>query len=245
MSSESPAPTTATVHARLAAIEQSLDSGDYAPGPWHALVRELRGASDEVRRSVAGEVTRVSRKLHQRAGRRTFDLESALLLEGLGTALGGVLLALAVARESGWLAILGALAWTTTFQPLIKLGVGRLLGVGYDYGYLFAIEPRFKMSYGSYLAAPRWARITLHASGMVGSPLGLAMAALIVGDATPRAASIIWVVFWVIVAGNLIPFAGALLGFNRMGAWNFATAGGGVAGMELREALGVKPRVAG
>ncbi len=59
----------------------------------------------------------------------------------------------------------------------------RALGIAYDYAYLFHIEPRFKMSYGTYLAAPRWARIVFHLSGIVGSPLGLAAAAVLVAGA--------------------------------------------------------------
>ncbi|MGH7947919.1 MAG: hypothetical protein ACREQF_01680 [Candidatus Binataceae bacterium] len=239
MSSESATTTVDGLRAQLAEIERTLGSKTYKPGQWDALLRELRAEPDQVRRSLAGDVSRASRKLHQRTARATMPFDLALLLEGVGTALGGVLLALAVAGESTVLAILGAFAWGTTFQPLVKISVGRALGIAYDYAYLFHVEPRFKMSFGTYLAAPRWARITFHLSGIVGSPLGLAAAAVLVGGTLPATAGFMWIVLWLVNLGNLVPFIGGLAGVPRLGAWRFTIASGGVAGVELREALGL------
>ncbi len=69
--------------------------------------------------------------------------------------------------------ILGAAAiWVTTFEPMLKLLIGMALGVRYEYAYLRNGEPRFKMRYGTCLAAPRALRIALHVSGTIGLPRG-------------------------------------------------------------------------
>lgn len=239
MSSQAATSTLDGLRAQLAGIERTLNSNTYKSGSWDALLRELRAEPDAVRRSLADDVTRVSRKLHGCNVRATMPFDLALLLEGVGTVLGSVALGLAVAWESTLLAVLGAFAWTSTFQPLVKISVGRALGIAYDYAYLFHVEPRFKMCYGTYLAAPRWARIVFHLSGIVGSPLGLATAAVLVAVTLPATASFIWIVFGLVNIGNVVPFVGALAGVRRVGAWRFTIASGGVAGIELREALGL------
>ncbi len=239
MASQTAASAPEGLRAQLAEIERALDDNNYRPGPWDTLLRDLRSQPDEMRRSLAADVARVSRKLHQHTARATMPWDLALLLEGAGTVLGGVALGLAVASESTLLALLGAFLWTTTFQPLVKISVGRALGIGYDYAYLFCIEPRFKMSYGSYLAAPRWARVVFHLSGTLGSPVGLATAAILIGETLPATATFIWLAFWLVNLGNVVPFVGALAGTRRVGAWRFTLASGGVAAIELREALGL------
>ena len=60
------------------------------------------------------------------------------------------------------------------------------------------------MKFGSYVAAPRWKRIMLHASGMFGSPLGAILVAWIAGDSLQIARAACWVVFWITLAINLI-----------------------------------------
>jgi hypothetical protein len=237
MSSQAATSDPEGLRAQLADIERALDSNTYRPGPWDALLRELRSQPDEMRRSLAADITRISRKLHQRTARVTVPLDLAMLLEGVGTVVGGVALGLAVAWESTLLALLGAFLWATTFQPLVKVAVGHALAIGYDYAYLFHIEPRFKMSYGTYLAAPRWARIVFHLSGALGSPLGLATAAVLVAGALPATATFTWIVFWLGVVINVVPFAGAVGGVRRIGAWRFNLSSAGAAGAEVREAL--------
>jgi hypothetical protein len=157
---------------RLAAIELDLDAGRYKAGPWQALIDELRARPDDDRASLADEVSRVSRKLHLRSPRKTISIEAATGLELAATLIGCVMLLASLWTESNILAIVGAAVRVTTFQPLLKVAVGRALGVGYDYAYLYGgLEPRFKMNYGSYLAAARPARVLLHLSGTIGSPL--------------------------------------------------------------------------
>jgi hypothetical protein len=140
---------------RLAAIERDLDAGCYKAGPWQTLIDELRARPDEERARLADDVSRVSRKLHLRRPRKTISATVAMGLELAATLVGGLILLASLWAESNILAIVGAALWVTTFQPLVKCSVGRAIGVGYDYAYLYGgWEPRFKMNYGSYLGSP-------------------------------------------------------------------------------------------
>jgi hypothetical protein len=128
--------------------------------------------------------------------------------------------------------------WVSTLQPLVKLAVGTLSGVRYDYCYLYGLEPRFKMKFGSYVSAPRRKRIALHASGMVGSPLGAILVAYMADDTLPVARSVSLAVFWIVLAINLISAILGLFGVRRLGRLRLAEGSGGALGLELREALG-------
>jgi len=106
-------------------------------------------------------------------------------IEAAAIGLGYFLLTLGVYLSSNAVAIAGAALWVIAFQPVVKVATGTALGVGYDYVYLERGEPRFKMEYGSYLARTRWARIALHLSGAIGSPLGAYLAAMLAHDRLP------------------------------------------------------------
>jgi len=185
-------------------IERDIDAGCYRPGPWDAVIRVNRSQPDDARIALAVDISRISRKLHLRLARRTAPLAPAITIELAATVLGGMLLAIAVKKDFNAVAIATMLIWVSTLQPLVKVAVGAMLGVGYEYGYLYGIEPRFKMKFGSYVAAPRWKRIMLHASGMFGSPLGAILVAWIAGDSLQIARAACWVVFWITLAINLI-----------------------------------------
>jgi hypothetical protein len=133
--------------------------------------------------------------------------------------------------------IIAMVIWVTAFQPLVKVGVGNALGIGYEYAYLLGIEPRFKMNFGDYLAAARWKRIALHLSGTVGSPVGGMIVASAAEAKLPITAVICWVVFWILVVTNVIPFIAAVTGVQRLGRLRPNLTSGGSAGIELREAL--------
>ena len=135
------------------------------------------------------------------------------------------------------LAILAAGILAMTFQPLVKIGLGYLLGVGYEYVYFNGAEPRFKMRFGDYLAAPRWARILLHLSGTLGSPLGVWLVQICLPSDLRIAAYVCWVVFWILVAVNAVGFLVALAGVRKLGPMKASASSGGVAATELREAL--------
>ena len=233
---------TDELSARLDAIERDIDTGRYRPGPWDAVIRLTKSQPDDARAAVAEDISRVSRKLHLRTARRTVPLAPALAIELAATALGGMLLALAVKGDFNTAAIAAMIIWVSTLQPLLKVAVGAMLGVGHEYGYLYGIEPRFKMKFGGYVGAPRWKRIALHTSGMVGSPLGAILVAWIAGGTLQIARSVCRAVFWITLAINLISMVLALLGVRRLGPLRLAEGSGGAAGLELREALGASRR---
>ncbi len=175
---------------QLAASESAVDAGRYRVGAWDAFVRRVRLRPQRERRALAADVSRVSRNLHTRNGLRMVSLPAGIALEVLATAGGGATLAIGRAEGSSIAAVAAAVIWVTTFQPLVKVFVGVSLGVRYDYAYLRGIEPRFKMRYGTYLAAPRWAPIVVHVFGTVGSPLAAWLVAKLARPQLVLAASI-------------------------------------------------------
>jgi hypothetical protein len=234
---------TETLRAQLLEVEKSIDAGAYKPGPWDRFIRAARNQPPDVRSALAGDAGRVSRKLHLRNGRPTMPLERAILSESNATIIGAMLIAAGVGWRSSVLAILGALVWTATFQPLVKVAVGTALGVNFDYAYLEGqFEPRFKISYGTYLARPRWARILFHLSGLVGSPLGIYLAGALMAPVLPTAAKICDVIFWILNAVNVVSFVGGTMGRRKLGPVRVAISSGGVAGAELHDAFTIARR---
>jgi hypothetical protein len=146
---------------------------------------------------------------------------------------GAAPLALGRAEASNLAALGSAVIWISTFQPLAKVAVGTVLGVGYEYAYLRGIERRFKMRCVTYLAAPRWARVALHLSGRLASPLAAWLVAKLAAPNLPLTASICAIALWVILALNVTFFLAALAGLPRLGTWLTATSGGSAA-IELR-----------
>jgi hypothetical protein len=230
----------AELHLRLTAIEGDIDAGRYRPGPWDSLLRTLRTRPREERAEMATAVARVSRKLHMRGGRRTMSITVAIALELAATMVGAALLIWAIAWQSNLLAIVGAGIWATTFQPLVKSACGRALGVHYDYAFLYGLEPRLKMDYGSYLAAPRAARIALHLSGTVGSPLAAWIVWWLLPPAMTLAKILCWYAMWVLIAINVATLLLALIGVRRLAGSRMSASSSGAAAIELREAIGLR-----
>lgn len=239
LSVESTATGIGQLRDRIAAIDQALDSGQYRAGPWDALLRDVRALPEPGRALLADDLSRVSRKLHQRHRWRTLPVTAALAAELALAIAGSVLLILGVRHGSNLLVILTAALWSVAFQPLIKVTTGLLLGATYDYAYLYHLEPRFKMTYGQYLAAPRWARIIIHLSGMIGSPLGLWLPTVWVTDYLPVAIYTCRSFFWLIVLINAGSFLAGLCGIRKIGSFRLRLidSSGGMAALELREAL--------
>lgn len=229
---------TSALRAQIAEIESSIDSGTYRPGPWARLLTRARAASASDRLAISPDVTRVSRKLHLRRGRNTIKAQTGLMIELGAVALGDFLLAFGVRVASNVAAIAGMALWVVALQPLIKVATGAALGIRYDYAYLANGEPRFKMEYGSYLAQPRWARVVLHLSGAVGSPLGAYLAATLTRGQLPAAYWIAIVVFWMINALNLALLVAGLAAIKRLGVSRAVDTSCGAAGAEISEALG-------
>jgi hypothetical protein len=239
MEPETQQPLTGDLRGRILAIERSVDGGTYRPGPWHALVRDIRNSMFFERAAVADDVSRVSRKLHLRRGRRWLSMNTGILLEMVATMVGAGLIIAGAATRSNLLAAIGAVVWMTTFQPLIKLMAGRLLGVEYDYFYLWAIEPRIKMRYGTYLTRPRFFRVIVHLAGTIGSPLAAYLAYLMLAQSLPGAATFCLVAFWIVVVINVVNFIAALLGAHRLGPLPLSLSSAGSAAQEIREGLGL------
>jgi hypothetical protein len=221
----------------LLQIEHNLNEGRYRPGPWERYIRELKRRPPAARAALAFEVSRVSRKLHLRTPRKTISVRAGIVIEIAAMALGGVLLRVSVRESSHVLALAGALLWIMTFQPLVKIATAAVLGVGYEYAYLLRGEPRFKIRFGGYVAAPRGARVVLHLFGTIGSPLGAWAAAAIIRASMPVTARIVMAVFWLVVAVNALEFIAGLAGIRRVGKVRTIESSGGAAGLELHEAL--------
>lgn len=223
---------------RILAIERAVDEGTYRPGPWHALVRDIRNSMFFEREAVADDVSRVSRKLHLRAGRRWVSMSTGILIEMAATMIGAGLIVAGVGTRSNLLAAIGAMVWMATFQPLIKLVAGRLLGVQYDYVYLLAIEPRIKMHYGTYLTRPRLFRVIVHLAGTIGSPLAAYVGYLLLARSLPGAAAFCLGAFWILVIINVVNFIAPMLGAHRLGPLPLSLSSAGCAAQEIREGLG-------
>jgi hypothetical protein len=222
---------------RIAEIERQIDGNSYRPGPWDKLLKDARMLPREDREALKEEFTRVSSKLHRRDGKRTLSFMTGFAAEVGLTIVGGVLLMFAIHNLSNLLGILAAGIWMMTFQPLVKIGLGHLLGVGYEYAYFHGAEPRFKMRFGDYLAAPRWARIMLHLSGTIGSPLGVWLVQVCLPIDLRIAIDVCWVLFWLVVVVNTVGFFVALAGMRKLGPMRATASSGGSAALELREAL--------
>ena len=93
------------------------------------------------------------------------------------------------------------------------------------------------MRFGDYLAAPRWARIVLHLSGTIGSPLGAWLAMVCLPTDLRIAIDVCWAIFWIVVAVNVASFIAALAGVKKLGPLKASDSSGGSAALELREAL--------
>jgi len=190
------------------------------------------------RLELAPAVTRISDKLHQRKHAVRFPVWVGLIFEAIGIALGFALLEVGLDQRSSGLVIFSSVVLTVTLQPPIKVAVGYVVGVSYSYFFVFGIEPRFKMRYGTYLAAEPWRRVLLHLAGTVGSPLAFWWAAVRAEEVLPDASATCRVLFLVLVAIQVATFLLGLAGVSRLGPIGAVrhTSGGGAA-YELRQSL--------
>lgn len=222
---------------RLSSIEDSLTRSQYRPGQWENLLRDIRALPQEDRATLAEDLSRVSRELHRRHGYFSVPFAAAFAVEVALAIFGAIALGLGFRFDSNLLMIAAAALWSVAFQPLIKVSTGLTLGIGYDYAYLYHWEPRFKTTYGKYIAAPRSSRIIFHLSGMIGSPLGVWLpAALMSGDLTV-ASFVCRSFFWLFVAINGGTLIAALGGISKIAGFRFRDSSAGMAALEIREAF--------
>lgn len=227
------------LEAQLAEIEASLDAGSYRPGPWERWLHEARSAPPEQRRLLEASISRVSDKLHQRKRPRTLPAEVGLALEALGACAGLLLLATGAATRSALVLCVAAAVLAVALQPLLKTSTGLVLGFHYSYAYLWKGEPRFKLQFGSYLAAPVWRRALLHLSGTLGTPLAWLVVSAVARPSSPTLASVL---LWLFAAHMLFQaalFALAVGGRRRIpGFGPLRLTSPGAAGVEIRAGLG-------
>jgi hypothetical protein len=230
-------PVSLNPRERLTAVESDIDAGFDSAGRWQALLRDLRRLPRPERIELSEAISRVSDKLHLRKARSRVAFSVGLAAEVGLALLGAVLLWLAVRTGTGWAAVIAALLWTMAFQPLVKILAGTALRIRYSYAYLWGPEPRFKMRYGTYIAAPMSARIIFHLSGMLGSPLGAWLPIPLLGSQFPAATKFCWILFGIVVAINVVPFMLALAGLQKIGQIRLSLGSAGNAALEIREAL--------
>lgn len=218
----------------LAAIEQALDDGTYRAGPWRRFLEQAERLPRGEREALSEAVSRVSDRLHRRRGRPAIPLPAALAAEAALVGAGGLALQQALQRRSDLLALGAMTAWVTAFQPLVKVAAGSALGIRFSYAYLFGVEPRFKLRYGTYLAAPKAARVAFHLAGAVGSPLAAVLLARILRRPLPLAARVCDGVFWAVMGVNAAMFAAGVAGWKKVAGVPVGASSTGAAARELR-----------
>lgn len=211
--------TLEEIRERLADVESALDSGNYRKGMWQGLLREASILEADERRSLAEAVSRVSRKLH---GRKLYPHAPF----GVAIVLECVLLAISIylLGQAGLVAVLaGAVGLALTLQPTLKVAVGLLMGVRYEYAFLWYIEPRFKMRYGTYFVLEPSQRIAFHLAGSVGTPVAMLIGAV---QLMPISALLGYLCL-VLAAGALAMQVGAFIaqwiGINRIAGFQLST----------------------
>lgn len=208
-----------TINQQIEEIENALDEKRYRVGSWQKLIEEVEALSSDERAEISESISELGNKLHQRHGFPSIPFVYGFLVEFMLTGFGTSILI--VGSESLLLSLAGALALILSMQPVLKILVGLLLGVRYAYVFLFYVEPRFKMQYGTYLSLATMQRVVYHTSGVIGTPLALLLAIQILqGFDLPMIWG--WVLFWGAVALQVIPFLAELMGLKKVGPFRLA-----------------------
>lgn len=200
-------------------IGQALDENRYRVGSWQKLIADVEALGSDERAEISGLISELGNKLHRRHGFPSipfvagFHLELVLMVFGIYI--------LVVGSESLSLAVAGSLALILSMQPFLKILTGLMLGVRYAYVFLFFVEPRFKMQYGTYLVLSSMQRIIFHTSGVIGTPLALFLAIqMLQGFDLPMIWG--WILFWGAVAIQVIPFFAEWMGLRKVGSYRLA-----------------------
>ena len=223
----------------VAEIENALDSNTYTRGRWQAFLERAATASPDELVPLESSITRVSEKLHQRTSPSTMPFERALAFEILVLLGGFAILTVAASTGSAVGFAAAAACLVVTLQPLLKVATGLAFQLAFSYAYLWGVEPRFKLKYGTYLAASHWKRVSYHVSGMLGSPFAWLIVSVVARPSHPTLSGVLWwlaVLHMLFIVGQfLLAVAGVrrvpLLGLLRLGS-------GGAAGWELRHRSG-------
>lgn len=204
-------------------IGQALSENRYRVGSWQKLVADIEALGRDERAEISGLISELGNKLHQRHGFPRIPFVAGFLVEITLLLLGTYILV--IGSESLLLALAGSLALILSMQPFLKILTGLMLGVRYAYVFLFFIEPRFKMQYGTYLSLSRMQRIIFHTSGVIGTPLALFLAIqMLQGFELPMFWG--WVLFWGAVALQVVPFFAEWMGLRKVGPYRLAVVTG-------------------
>lgn len=221
--------------AELEKIDGEIDAGEYRRGRWQRFLKDAAALDRESREALAEGISRVSRKLHRRHGFPAIPFAAALLAEAILLAAGLVL----VMNEAVLPRLTGAVLLALCLQPLIKVVTGLLLGVRYDHAFLWYVEPRFKMAYGTYFRLSPLARVIVHLSGSIGTPLATLIAYMAFADG-PALLAWVWLLAFV---GAVVLQVGAFLaewfGVRMVGPFRLSTlTSPATAALELKIHLG-------
>ncbi len=200
-------------------IEHALNEKRYRVGSWQKLVEDVDALSRDERVEISGLISELGNKLHQRHGFPGIPFVAGFVVEIILMVFGTYVLV--IGSESLLLTLAGSLAFILSMQPFLKILIGLLLGVRYAYVFLFYVEPRFKMQYGTYLSLTAMQRIIYHTSGVIGTPLALLLAIhMLQGFDLPMIWG--WVLFWGAVALQVVPFFAELMGLKKVGPYRLA-----------------------
>ena len=150
-------------------IERDLDAGIYQVGGWQKCLAQIKDLDEGASSMLSPDLTRISNKLHRR--NRFPEVQA-----WMGFVFEYVLLAtsiLLMTAESTLLRLVSVILLALCLQPLIKISAGLLLGVRYAYVFLWYVEPRFKMQFGTYQRLEKWKKLALQLSGSIGTPIAL------------------------------------------------------------------------
>ncbi len=212
----------------LLTVAEALKENRYRAGLWQRFVSTARLAPATARAELAPQITAVSQLVHSQRRPKVYPLglfsavETLIMLAGVAALVSGL------GNGGAVLLLLAAILLAASLQPLVKGVMGRLLGIRFSYGYVMGIEPRYKLAFGTYLAAPPARRIAYHLSGTVGSVLGLCIVGAASLSTHPALGAAILGLAGAMAAIQCVFFVAVLLGNGRLpliGQVRFTSAG--------------------
>lgn len=214
-------------------IDTALTEQRYRPGAWQRLVAAVYKLPVAERAELKERISLLGNKLHQRHGFPQLGFPLAFALEIMLAVCG---LAILLSGSDGiGLVMIGLVFLMLSLQPLIKIVVGLLVGVRYAYAYLWYIEPRFKMQYGTYLTITPWARVLLHLAGSLGTLVAFLLGVMLLGDSFSNLADLCWIFFWIFLIIQIVAFVAEWIGIHKVGPFRLSLlTSPATAAMELR-----------
>lgn len=223
-----------TIRQRLADLDAALDEGRYRKGMWQRLLRDAARLPSGDKPAIAGMLDIVSRKLHGRNGYPRAPFSVAFIAEIVLLAAGVALLS----SPSSMLILPGTAAIAVSLQPTTKVVAGLLLGVRYDYAFLWYIEPRFKMRYGTYFLLGPARRVLFHLAGSIGTPIAMYVGFACLSDISPILAYVCLAFAAVALLMQVGAFLAQWMGVDRVAGFRLATlTSPATAAFELKQLL--------